>query len=631
MLKFCLITLAVLTMAVAAGSRSDDISSRIPSVHAGLAIDSTGTVFFEDSTGRRFYQREHSTRLTLEQMRGGLRGTDNGLAFDFNRPDFNGLVYYGLRPHLEEASHVYPAYFKRSAKIENGRAEIDIKNNLVGKYDFTGWTESGTIDLGYRIVDGNGHIIYDGKIKLTGNGPFRVDTSIIEGPFVNLLTHESAVISFTTNYPVRAQVIVDDRAYYDSSPGTHHELKISDRRPDTEYTYRVYYGHYSDEYSFRTAPLPGSRRPFTFAYASDGRASNGGGERDIGGVNGYVLKKIAALVEFHKAGFFQFTGDLINGYTDNPGAIELEYANWKRAVEPFAHYRPFIAGFGNHEALLRIFYAGRDYVEIDRFPYDEYSSEAIFATNFVNPENGPDSEDGAEYDPHPDRIDFPSYKETAFYYTYDNVAIISLNSNYWYSPTIDEYPSIGGNLHGYIMDNQLAWLAETLERLEKDDDIDHIFVTVHTPLFPSGGHVGDAMWYGGDNSFRPTIAGKPVTEGIIERRDRVLDLLMNGSSKVVATLTGDEHNYYRLRVSEDMPLYPENYSGPRLTRIRPIWHLNNGAAGAPYYGREATPWSEHLEVFSVQNALIFFHVHGRDIRVEVYNPDTLELIDEFEM
>ena len=65
---------------------------------------------------------------------------------------------------------------------------------------------------------------------------------------------------------------------------------------------------------------------------------------------------------------------------------------------------------------------------------------------------------------------------------------------------------MGGNIHGYVIDNQLKWLKETLGKLEKDNHIDHVFVTIHTPFFPSGGHVYDDMWYNGNNDPRPTIA-----------------------------------------------------------------------------------------------------------------------------
>ncbi len=106
---------------------------------------------------------------------------------------------------------------------------------------------------------------------------------------------------------------------------------------------------------------------------------------------------------------------------------------------------------------------------------------------------------------------------------------------------------------------------------------------------------------------------------------------MNHSTKVKATLTGDEHNYSLLRVTKDIPIYPDDYDKPKLTQFRPFWHINNGAAGAPYYGREDTPWMDHVETFSTQYAVVFFYVDGDSVHVEVINPDTFEKIDEFDL
>ena len=603
----------------------------IPKVHANITADSSGRLVFIGSDSSQLPLIVGEDGYTLRQMRLSSHGTENGVAFDFNDSDLNGKLYFGLIESPNDLKHPQPVFHYHSAKIDSGQAEIDINKRLRGRYDFIDWQKTGIIRLGYRVTDQEGQFLYDGKIMVKGKGPFVVDTSIVEGPFINLVTYQDAVVSFETNYPTRAQVQVAGRSFMDDKPVTHHEIRLDGLDANTEYQYTVVYGNYRDSYCFQTAPVPGSRRPFTFAYASDGRGGSGGGERNIRGVNSYIMKRIAVLASFRGVRFFQFTGDLVDGYSISEDDIMLQYANWKRTIEPYAHYIPFIAGFGNHENLLLYFSDGKTGVGIDRFPFATHSGEVVFARNFVNPTNGPQSEDGAVYDPDPGSIDFPPYDETVFYYTYDNVAMIVLNSNYWYSYSIKRTPEIGGNLHGYIMDNQLAWLKSTLAELETDDNIDHIFVTVHTPIFPNGGHVDDDMWYGGDNTPRPTIAGEPVAKGIIERRDQLLDLLMNHSSKVVATLTGDEHNYYRLRVTDEMQIYPEDYEGERLSRFRPFWHINNGAAGAPYYGRENTPWSAQVEKFSTQNAVVFFHVHGKEIRVEVINPDTMEPIDEFQL
>ena len=199
------------------------------------------------------------------------------------------------------------------------------------------------------------------------------------------------------------------------------------------------------------------------------------------------------------------------------------------------------------------------------------------------------------------------------------------------SPSKETIPEIGGGLHGYIMDNQLKWVKKTIKSLEKDADIDHIFITEHTPFFPNGGHVQDDMWYFGNNEKRPWVAGKPLKKGIIERRDELLDIFVNESSKVVAILTGDEHNYCKTEIGPETKIYKDDYEGKKLELSRTIYQVNNGAAGAPYYAQEQTPWTPFTSGFTTQNALVFFHVEGKKISLEVMNPDTLEQVDVLEL
>jgi hypothetical protein len=255
------------------------------------------------------------------------------------------------------------------------------------------------------------------------------------------------------------------------------------------------------------------------------------------------------------------------------------------------------------------------------------SSESLFAEYVSNPMNGPESEDGSAWDPSRSTTDFPSYKENVFYYTYDNVAMICLNSDYWYAPTEHMIPVTSGNPHGYLMDNQLVWLNETVMMLEEDPNIDHIFVTLHTPAFPNGGHAKDDMWWDGNNEIRPFVSGKPVEKGIIERRDEFLDILVNKSTKALAILCGDEHNYSRISIEEGVPIYPTQWPYEKIELNRPIWQLTNGSAGAPYYSQEDLPWSDYVEIFSTQYALILFYIDGDKVRIEVINPDTLEMIE----
>ena len=542
-------------------------------------------------------------------------GTETGIRFDFGDTTFNGNVYYGLIK-FDGIQFPQPVFFKRNAKITKGKAKINIIKRLSGKYDFVNWEETGMLVLGYRIVEDDGTIIYDGRVNLKGKGPFKPD--------ITLQTDRRVSISFKTSKEAICSVTVDNKIYEDEKPTTNHLIHIIDLEPYSEYDYTIKYGNWTESYSFKTARQKGSRRPFTWAYASDSRAGAGSGEREIYGTNHYIVKKMMTLAKARDAQFFQFTGDMINGYRISPDKINLEYINFKHAAEYFGRFAPVNVGMGNHEALMRSF---KGWVSMDRFPYDEYSAEKIFADNFVNPLNGPESEDGSIYDPSISTIDFPSYNENAFYYVYGNMVMIVLNSNYWYAPS-SKISGHSGNLHGYIMDNQLKWLGETVNKFEKDNDIDHIFVTLHTPAFPNGGHSKDDMWYSGNNEKRAYVAGKPVKKGILERRDEFLDILINQSKKCVMMLNGDEHNYNRMVIDDTMEMYPENWDKPKLKISRPFIQITNGAAGAPYYSQEILPWSDHVKIFSTLNALMLFKIDGKKIFLEVVNPDTFELIEK---
>ncbi len=596
----------------------------VPQSHSNIQKDEKG-LFLADNGQKYYASTEAKPGYSLLQLFGNPKGTEEGVQMDFG--DFEGTITYGLIPY-GKAPHPLPV-FRFVKTLESGKADINIKRDFRYPYDFVDWQQNKLLSIGYRLTDEKGMVVYDGEVSLTGTGPFSVAPSIYEGPFINMLTDTSATIWFNTTNPTQATLQISDRSI-ESPLATHHEIAVSDLKPNSKYEYSIQYGDFIQKYHLKTAPKPGSKTPFVFAYTSDSRHASGGGERKIYGANAYIMKKIAAVAYSNDASFMQFSGDLINGYLQTNAETQVQYTNWKKAVEPFWHYMPFQVGMGNHEALGYIFRdsTGRSKGFVDKFPFETESAEASFAQAFVNPVSSLISEDGSSYDPSKKTMDFPSYTENVFHYRYDNVAVVVLNSDYWYAPSLSRNTSTSGGLHGYIMDNQLKWLENTILELEKDSTIDHIFVTQHTPAFPNGGHSRDDMWYSGNNDKRPFVDGKPLKYGILERRDQYLDILINKSKKVLAILTGDEHNYNRLKLTDEVTIYPEDYPNEKLKVSRPIYQINNGAAGAPYYAQEVLPWSEHTKAFSVENAVCLFHVDGPTVTMRVINPDTLNLIDE---
>jgi hypothetical protein len=621
----------------------------IPSVYSNINHDSNG--FYFELKGNRFYARPDNEGFVPEMFTANIKGSISGLRFDFATKGLNGTLFYGFIP-LDDSKFPQPVFFSSSAEIKEGVADVDLKK-MKGRYDMIDWEKTGQGILGYRVMSSTNNILYDGKVNFdateflatdgqyheiaygqkvpTDVKPFIATLSLVEGPIIANVTHESAVVFAKTSTKGKISVRANNKNF-NSKSATYHEVEITDLEPDTEYEYAVRYGRFTETYSFRTAPAPGSRTSFSFSYASDSRSGNGGGERNLFGTNAYIMKKIMALNMQQKVRFMQFSGDLVTGYSENPNSIRLEYTNWKRAIEPFAHYLPVFTAMGNHEAVVKSFVnpATNTSFQVDNFPFDKVSAEAVYQMEFVNPMNGPDSEDGSTYDPSVKEVDFPSYKESVYYYIYDNVAMVVLNSDYWYAPSTKASTFTGGNIHGYIMDNQLEWFKSTMKILESDSNIDHVFVTVHTPFFPNGGHVQDDMWYNGENSYRPTVSGKRVAKGIIERRDELLDVIVNQGQKTKAILTGDEHNYARTMIGPETDIYPKKYFSEKIELTRNIWQVNNGAAGAPYYAQEKTPWSDKVEGFTTQNALVIFEVNGQRLKMKVLNPDTLEEVDELE-
>lgn len=597
----------------------------VPEVYTNIkANDSTS--FFTD--GDSIYNSVLRQKgYSLKQMVNAPIGTKTGFSFDFSDSTFTGKIYYGFI-NIREEKYPLPVYFKLDAHIKKGKAKIDIIS-MKEKYDMVNWETSKRGLIAYRVLTETGEILYDGRIGFVYDKKFKVQPTIIEGPSLHQVGPNSAVVRIVLNKPAKTGLWINKKIIA-SSEKRIHEVLVENLEPNTTYHYE-FEGFQSRMFTLTTAPERGSKVSFTFSYASDSRSGQGGGERDVYGANAYVMNRIMAYNKSRNVAFMQFTGDLIDGYLTSREEMDLQYANWKRSLEPFSHYTPLYIGMGNHEALLNAYKLNGKLVAVDKFPFETESVEKAFSDNFCNPISELNSEDGNEFDPNPKEINFPNYSETVYSYSYGNVEVIVLNSNYWYAPMLISNSGTSGNLHGYIMDEQLKWLKNKISALESDKEIDHVFVTIHTPFFPNGGHLEDDMWYSGSNEPRPIISGKPVKKGIIERRDELLELLVNQSSKVRALLTGDEHNYAKTLINDATPIYPVEYQLDKVRLNRSIWQINNGSAGAPYYAQEKTPWSAMVSNFSTQNVVVLFHVSGKKIKMEVVNPLTFELVDEMEL
>ena len=104
-----------------------------------------------------------------------------------------------------------------------------------------------------------------------------------------------------------------------------------------------------------------------------------------------------------------------------------------------------------------------------------------------------------------------------------------------------------------------------------------MFLTVPTPAFTNGGRVGDAMWYGNNNTTRATVAGRHLAKGLSERRDYLLRLIQ-AHPKVLGVLTGDEHHYNKTRRDAKVRIYRLSWDKPKVELKRPFWQINNGDA-----------------------------------------------------
>ena len=228
---------------------------KVPAVHSNMEVKRGKVVV--NYQGQEAEEIDEPDLLTLDGMKGNPAPTETGILLDFGLPSFSGSIFYGFIPY-DDSKHPLPVY-RNSAAIQEGKTHITIKGNMDGRYDMIGWEKSGKGTIGYRVLDSLGQALYDGKVSFKGTGPFAVDATIVEGPFVNLLTDEGATISFTTLTALKAEVSVNGESYKSSRSGTQHEIAVSGLEANKTYDYTISVGENEQSFSFTTSPKAGSR------------------------------------------------------------------------------------------------------------------------------------------------------------------------------------------------------------------------------------------------------------------------------------------------------------------------------------------------------------------------------------
>ncbi len=167
---------------------------KIPSSYSNIHYDENGRLYFEKGS-ERFYADTASSIYSIKNFLGNATGTDEGVILDFG--GFKGSITYGLIPY-GKAPHPLPV-FRFTIALQSGKASINIKTTFRDPYDMVGWQKNGQLSIGYRLQDEKGSILFDGVISVTGKGPFTPAPTIYEGPYVNNITDNNALIWFETH------------------------------------------------------------------------------------------------------------------------------------------------------------------------------------------------------------------------------------------------------------------------------------------------------------------------------------------------------------------------------------------------------------------------------------------------
>jgi len=515
-------------------------------------------------------------------------------------PTTRGLVHVAIR--LEEDPLAPVRHRKLRTEALDGAAtdhavSYPLEGLLSPVYDVDGIRERGWGEVVWRVEYPAAH---HGTTRLAdGRTAFRLEEdrwvrlpTVTLGPQVDLLLGDSMVVSFETDVPTAAAVAVGHQPpVVSTTPSRRHEIPIRGLEPDAVHVYQV---AVSDGVETTLTPYntvrtrrPGA--PVRLAIASDSRSDAGSGLRSHTGVNAEVLHPLMVDAARRGAEAIVFPGDLIDGYTTLSTDFDRQLRTWLRTVEGVHASIPMYTGMGNHEQLLE---AWTDRLQVDK--PGEASAEARFAAAFVHPTNGPPPEEERA----------PPYDETVYSFDIEDVHVVMLNTNYWWTSHPGHERLEGrGNREGFLMDGQLAWLDRDLAAA-RDRGARHLVVTGHEPAFPVGAHLDDAMWW---------YAELPEVNQMRERFWRLL-----AEHDVLAYVSGDEHNYSRAWIG------PETVEGA----AGPVWSIISGGCGAPWYAQVAPEeYASQVVAFSAQQHYTLWTFDDDRVRLQAIGL-TGEILDD---
>jgi len=611
-LHSCLLILFTISLSLA----KPPSSQREPALNFPAKSVVRSIYFFKGEPNLKFTDNE-TLEITMETM----------------APTIPGVLYYG---HIHSNQNLpNPRYrFYQQEKSDQEKNKIHTFripfNQSWGspereKYDVIPLSKAGGVVV-LRFEFHNSRLqasdVYETAFRYhkTAGGIRTLQAHPIAGPFYDTHGPGHAVVSFELDRASHGRIRLKRSGHSSSqlipfSRGTSHELLLPDVKPGKVYTYQLEIpiaGSEEEEwyaYPAHSIRIPSDGfKPFSFACMSDSRSSHGGADVNRQGTNFQSIKHLFSMAFQRGTDYIFFPGDLIDGYTTILEDFQQQFLTWKKASTGIHRTLPIFEGMGNHEALIARYKVSRD-SKIQPLKYGSFSipqvdnpSESLFASNFVNPSNGPESEGGAT----------PPYAETVYSVALNGTGFIMLNTNYWYS---SDPETIGGNLEGYIMDRQIEWFEKELQKLQNDPGVRHIFVFAHEPAFPNSVHIADAMYYYGGV---PEKNGGFDRRWVVKRRDLFWKHLSN-HSKVRFVMFGDEHNYSRTVI----PANKEK--GWKY----PVTQIISGGVGAPYYRNiHDLPWSSHVQAIDWKQNFVHVSVK-KDKVIGSTISYTGEIIDQF--